>query len=100
MKDYLSERDERFIQDLLTWDSKKRTVDFFVCNFLLVVAGACIIIAAFYTLNVLTDKTIFGVLVPSFIIGLLFVGLYIILNKRIKERHQVAHIIEQLKRAS
>jgi hypothetical protein len=100
MKDHLSESDEQFIHDLLQWNSRRRTVDLILCNFALIVAGAIIIIAALSTLARLTDQRIVGILVPGFIIGLLFVDLYIILCKRIKERHRIALIMEKLIRAS
>lgn len=99
MKEILSEHDEQFIDDLLEWYARKQPVDMLLCNMILVLAGAIIVLAALATLARLTDRMILGVLVPGLVIGMLLVGVYILANKRIKERRRVAQIMEKLMRA-
>lgn len=91
----LSKDDEQFIHDLLQWDSKRRSIDWILCNFALILAGAIIVTASLATLFNLNDRMIFSILVPGIVIGLFFVGLYVLVGRRIKERHRIALIMKK-----
>jgi hypothetical protein len=96
----LSQSDERFIRELLDWDSGRRSLDWLLCNIALVVAALVIIGVGVMTLRYMTDRVIFGLLVPGFVVGLFLVGLYVFGGKRIRERHRVAEIVRKLSQAA
>jgi hypothetical protein len=93
----LSRADEEVVRELLNWDDDKRSSDWLLCNVALIVAGAVIIAAAVFTLMNLTDHVILTVLVPGFVVGLFFVGLYVLGGRRVRERHRLASIVRKLK---
>jgi hypothetical protein len=93
----LSRTDEEVVRELLTWDEGKRSSDWLLCNISLIIAGVVIIAAAAFTLGHITDHVILTVLVPGFVVGLFFVGLYVLGGRRVRERHRLASIVRKLK---
>ena len=95
MSSSLSQSDRKFLNDLLIWDSSRRRLDSLLCNLALVAGGILIVCAAIITLERLSDRTVLSVLVPGFVSGLFFVGLYFFGDKRVRERRRLAEIIRK-----
>jgi hypothetical protein len=92
----LSKTDEELIRELLAWDSWRRPREWLLCNIALVVGGILIVGAAAFALPRLNDRVIMGLLVPGFVMGLFFVGLYVFGSRRIRERHRVAELLRRV----
>jgi hypothetical protein len=97
MASALSRADEEVVRELLNWDDGKRSSDWLLCNAALIVAGLVIVAAAAFTLMNMTDRVILTVLVPGFVVGLFFVGLYVLGGRRVRERHRLASVIRKLR---
>ncbi len=80
--------EEYFIKELLDWDSRRRGVEWLLCNTSLILGGAVLIGVLIYTLRHLQDELIFRVTVPGSLIGLYLVGLYMFGRNRIRERQK------------
>jgi len=96
VKDALSKKEAEVVRWLLKWDSLRRKPEWIVCNISLLLAGTLIVSSAVLTLSHLNDHIILVILVPSFLVGSLFAGLYILGIKRIRERHELASVIRKL----
>jgi hypothetical protein len=96
MDEKLKIEEEQFIRDLLAWDAQHRPVEWVLSNTALVLGVVVILVTCVYTLRHLTDRLIFWVTVPGFVLGVLFVGIYFFAGKRVKERHRMALILKKL----
>jgi hypothetical protein len=92
----LSQADHDFLADLLTWDSSRRRLDRLLCRVALLAGGILIVTAALVTVARLEDRTVFTVLIPGFLCGLFLVGLYLLGEKRVRDRHRLAEIVRKL----
>lgn len=91
------ENDEKdFVRDLLAWEQRRRPLEWLLSNLALVLGGVVILVTIVYTLRHLTDRLVFWVTIPGFLLGAVFVGVYYWGSKRIKERHRVAIILKKL----
>lgn len=91
------ENDEKeFVRELLAWEERRRPVEWLLSNLSLMLGGVVILVTIVYTLRHLTDRLVFWVTIPGFLLGLVFVGIYYFGNKRIKERHRLAIILRKL----
>ena len=99
MSGTLSRTDEEVVRELLSWDDGKRSSDWLLCNIALIIAGVVIVAAGAFTLRHMTDHVVLTVLVPGFVVGLFFVGLYVLGGRRLRERHRLASIVRKLKDA-
>ena len=96
MRAELSEEEEQLIHALLTWDQTRRPAERLLYNFFLFLGGAIIVIHGFLTVQQLHDRMVFWVTVPGFVLGLVFTLLYIIGERRIRERRRVAKVLRKL----
>ena len=87
------------VRELLSWDDGRRSSEWLLCNLALVIAGVVILASAVFALLHMTDHVILAVLVPGFVVGLFFVGLYVLGGRRVRERHRLASVIRKLKTA-
>jgi hypothetical protein len=92
----LTRADRDFLDDLLSWDSSRRRIDRLLCQIALFAGGILIVAAAVFTAGRLEDRTVFTVLVPGFLSGLFLVGLYLLGEKRVRDRHRLAEIARKL----
>jgi hypothetical protein len=97
MASALTTPDKEVVHELLSWDDGRRASEWLLCNLALVIAGVVILAAAVFTLFHMTDRVIFTVLVPGFVVGLFFVGLYVLGGRRVRERHRLASVIRKLR---
>ena len=96
MAETLKSDEEQFVRDLLAWDARQRPTEWILSNLALVLGAVVILVTCIYTLRHLTDRLIFWVTVPGFVMGILFVGIYFFAGKRVKERHRMASILKKL----
>ena len=96
MSSSLSQSERKYLNDLLTWDSSRRSLDNMLCNIALVAGGTLIVCAAVITVGRLNDRTVLSVLIPGFVSGLFLVGLYFFGEKRVRERHRLAGILRKI----
>ncbi|NUM77930.1 hypothetical protein HUU40_26510 [candidate division KSB1 bacterium] len=96
MNTKLENDENEFVRELLAWEERRRPVEWLLSNLSLVLGGVVILVTIVYTLRHLTDRLIFWVTVPGFVLGLAFVGIYFFTGKRLKERHRVAMILKKL----
>ncbi len=87
---------EQFIHDLLAWDVRRRPMEWVLSNLALFLGAVVILVTGIFTIRHLTDRLILWVTVPGFVLGILFVGLYMFAGKRVKERHRMALILKKL----
>ena len=92
----LSEADRRFVDDLLRWDASRRQLDSLLSQIVLVMAGVLIVGAIAFTIVRLNDATVFGVLVPGLLTGLFLLGLYVLNDRRVRERRRLAEIVRKM----
>ena len=97
MRAELSEEEEQFVSELVTWDRTRRNVELVFYTLLLVIGGAVIVIAGYITIQHLTDRTALSVTVPGFLLGLLLIGLYLFGERRVKERRMAASVLKKLR---
>jgi hypothetical protein len=96
MASALSKADEDLVHELTAWDSSGRTTEWVLCNIALVIAGILLIGSAAYTLLNLRDAVVLAVLVPGFMTGLFFVGLYVVGARRVRERHRLVQLLQRV----
>ncbi|MCG3118263.1 MAG: hypothetical protein ALAOOOJD_00431 [bacterium] len=96
MAESLKMDEKQFVQDLLAWDERQRPMEWLLSNLALVLGVVVVLVTIIYTLRHLTDRLIFWVTVPGFVVGVLFVGFYFFAGKRVKERHRMASILKKL----
>jgi hypothetical protein len=96
MDELLKMDEKQFIRDLLSWDERQRPMEWILSNLALVLGVVVVLVTCIYTLRHLTDRLIFWVTVPGFVVGVLFVGFYFFAGKRVKERHRMASILKKL----
>jgi UDP-N-acetylmuramyl pentapeptide phosphotransferase/UDP-N-acetylglucosamine-1-phosphate transferase len=58
--------------------------------------GAVIVAAVLFTYYNMTNATAQWITLPSLLIGLLFIGIYLVADQRIKERRKVVSIFRKL----
>jgi uncharacterized membrane protein YfcA len=96
IKAELSEEEEQLIHELLTWDQTRRPVERLLYSLFLILGGAIIVIHGFLTVQQLHDRLVFWVTVPGFLLGLIFILLYIVGERRIRERRLIAKVLRKL----
>lgn len=96
MEAKLTQDEDRYLHDLLIWDARRRSVESVFQHAALGLGGLIIVGAIVVALRGLTDRVIYGMLVPSILCGLFFVGLYVFGRVRAHERHRLAAIARKL----
>lgn len=96
MPERLLREEEQFVRDLLSWDAQRRPVEWALANVALIFGGILMVSTFIFTLRHLTDSWILLATVPGLLLGLLLVGFYVLLGRRVKERHRLAGILRKL----
>ena len=99
MRVELSDQEEQFVRKIVDWDLNRRRAESFVCSLFLFLGGAIIVFAAYITVQHLSDRTALSITVPGFLLGLVLIGLYLIVGRRIRERRLVASVLKKLRSA-
>jgi hypothetical protein len=85
----------KYVKDLLYWNTHKRAGEVFLNNLMLFLGGVIIIISIYMTLLKLSDTVIWTIL-PGFLAGILFIWIYMVGKRRIKERHLLSNLLNKL----
>jgi hypothetical protein len=92
----LSRDEQRFVDDLLTWDEKTRGMELLLSRFALALGGIILVITAVLTLGDLTDGTVVSLLIPGFVAGIFLISVYIWTGSRVRDRHRIASLARKL----
>lgn len=92
----LSRDEQRFLDDLLTWNEKTRGTELLLSHLALAAGGGVLVVTAVVTLRNLTDATVIAVLVPGFVAGLFLIGVYAWIESRIRDRHRIVVLARKL----
>ena len=96
MSTELSGKEEKFVRDLLTWDRKERSAQWFLCHLFLIFGLVVFVAAAFYTLRNLNDRTALWVLFPGALMASLFFVSYAAGERWVRRRHFIAALLKKL----
>ncbi len=96
MRSNLNEQEERFVNELLKWDQKDRSLQWFLCHIFLILGGVVFVAAAIFTARNLNDRTALWVMLPGSLIAIVFFVLYAVIEHRIRERRLVASVFKKL----
>ncbi len=96
MEKVLSKAERELVQELLSWDRWRRPSEWMLCRLALLLGAVVIVGAAGFTVIHLNDRVILAVLVPSVLLGLFLIGLFVVHGQRIRERQRLASIIRAL----
>ncbi len=92
----LSPDEQRFLDDLLTWDEKTRGIELLLSRFALALGGIILVVTAVLTLGDLTDGTVVSLLIPGFVAGIFLISVYSWVGSRIRDRHRIASLARKL----
>ncbi len=92
----LNTAESGFVRELLAWDRRRRSLDWLLCNLLLALGGLIIVVAGGFTLGHRSDHVVWTMTVPGFLLGLLFLVLYVVGERRIRDRRTMVGILKKL----
>ena len=98
MAAHLSLDEQRYVEDLLAWDTRRRPAESILTQAALVAGGLLIAGAAVVTFLDLRDATVMAVLVPGFLGGLFLMAMHVVGRARVEDRHRIASIARKLTR--
>ena len=88
--------EKKFVMKMLQWDQKKASIEV-VINSLFLFAGAIVILVdAYLVYKFLRNNMSIWVIMPGYVIGILLLAIYIVGDKRIKERRHFASILRKI----
>ncbi len=88
--------EKKFMKKMLLWDQKKASVEVLV-NLVFLIIGALVVLTdAYFTYRYINNHTSFWVIMPGYVIGILFLLIYLVGDKRIKERRHFASILRKI----
>lgn len=100
MSEMLTRSDEAYVDDLLSWDGRRRSAEMIVVRVALLTGAALIAATMVLTAVDLNDTKIRTVLVPGVLGGLVFVVTALLGRARIVDRHQMASIVRKVRDAA
>ena len=96
MRPGLSTEEDRFVNELLTWDRTRRSMQQAFTYVFLALGLIVFTAVAVLTLRNMTDRTVLWVLLPGTLMAMLFFGMYVVGDRRIKERALVSSVLRKL----
>ena len=88
--------EKKFMKKMLLWDQKKASIEVLV-NLVFLIIGALVVLTdAYFTYRYINNHTSFWVIMPGYVIGILFLSIYLVGDKRIKERRHFASILRKI----
>jgi len=97
MRSALSVEEDRFVNELLSWDRTKRPTERVLTYMFLVLGWIVFLAVAVLTLQNLTDRTVLWVLLPGTLMAVLFFGAYVVTDRRIRERALISSVLRKLR---
>jgi len=92
----LNKQEKEFMFKLLRWDQTKTSIEVIV-NYIFLVFGIIVTLyVAFKTITNFNDLHALWLLLPGYVIGMLFLSIYIVGEVRIKERRKYASFMRKI----
>jgi ABC-type dipeptide/oligopeptide/nickel transport system permease subunit len=88
--------EKKFMKKMLLWDQKKASVEVLVNLVFLIIGTLVVLTDAYFTYRYIYNHTSFWVIMPGYVIGILLLLIYLVGDKRIKERRHFASILRKM----
>lgn len=88
--------EKKFMKKMLLWDQKKASIEVLVNSLFLIIGTLVVLTDAYFTYRYINNHTSFWVIMPGYVIGILFLLIYLVGDKRIKERRHFASILRKI----
>jgi hypothetical protein len=88
--------EKKFMKKMLLWDQKKASIEVLVNSLFLIIGALVVLTDAYFTYRYINNHTSFWVIMPGYVIGILFLLIYLVGDKRIKERRHFASILRKI----
>lgn len=88
--------EKKFMKKMLLWDQKKASIEVLVNSIFLIIGTLVILTDAYFTYRYLNNHASIWVIMPGYIIGILLLLIYLVGDKRIKERRHFASILRKI----
>ena len=92
----LNKKEKTFMRKMLRWDQQKTSAEVIINNILLIAGMLVTLYVAFRTIANLKDLQSLWLLLPGYVIGILFLCIYIVGDVRIKERRKYASVMRKI----
>ena len=92
----LTKPEKEFMRKILRWDQKRASIEVIVNNIFLIFGMIVTLYVAYKTLASLNDLQSLWLLLPGYVIGILFLCIYIVGETRIKERRRYASVMRKI----
>ncbi len=92
----LSKQEKDFMRNILRWDQKRASIEVIVNNIFLILGMIVTLYVAYKTISSLNNLQSLWLLMPGYVIGILFLCIYIVGETRIKERRKYASVMRKI----
>ncbi len=92
----LDKQEKEFMRNILRWDQKSASIEVIVNNIFLITGMVVTLYVAYKTIININDLHTLWLLLPGYVIGILFLSIYIVGDIRIKERRNYASVMRKI----
>ena len=92
----LDKQEKEFMRNILRWDQKSASIGVIVNNIFLITGMVVTLYVAYKTIININDLHTLWLLLPGYVIGILFLSIYIVGDIRIKERRNYASVMRKI----
>ena len=92
----LNKQEKEFMRNILRWDQKRASIEVIVNNIFLILGMIVTLYVAYKTILNLNDLHSLWLLLPGYVIGILFLSIFIVGDVRIKERRNYASVMRKI----
>jgi len=92
----LDKQEREFMRNILRWDQKSASIEVIVNNIFLIIGMVVTLYVAYKTIVNIKDLHTLWLLLPGYVIGILFLSIYIVGDIRIKERRNYASVMRKI----
>jgi len=92
----LNKKEKDFMRTILRWDQKRASIEVIVNNIFLFIGIIVTLFVVYRTIINLNDLHTLWLLLPGYVIGILFLCIYIVGDIRIKERRKYAAVMRKI----
>ncbi len=88
--------EKKFMKKMLLWDQKKASIEVLINTVFLIIGALVVLTDAYFTYRYLNNHSSIWVIMPGYVIGILLLSIYLVGDKRIKERRHFASILRKM----
>ena len=88
--------EKKFMKKMLLWDQKKASIEVLINTVFLIIGALVVLTDAYFTYRYLNNHSSIWVIMPGYVIGILLLSIYLVGDKRIKERRHFASILRKI----